>query len=648
MSNPQVSLSTDGIEVRLHVGAGPVFASTHEPTQAYLALVNGAPFETGFLPPHVISIRTMGDHEQYVLCLPPSANTVIWVDAERAPERSYLLAQPYRVIIGDFVDGQFLGARLFYSPHQVTHFDAPLYHANVPNLNCRGYSGTSVGWLCLYPNEDTTVFSVAQRIAYLGLKTSGNEAFNDENMSETDGPRFYADYDAPSYVWDPEQWERKTIAEGVDWITNPDLWLPVLVTNADDQDEHDPEGVPLTLAMAMTGHYKAYYPGRHLKADRLTPLNLFARTRTIDLAQIVTERAAAVRTTPALTTTTIAPVAEASAPVDFLHPTPTAADITAATTHAHAALEASAAALSSSVSCTACSVAVHEDDIYPSPYDDQVYCETCWYQYFSYCSSCENPFSTEDLTYYEHLDECWCDSCYSDHYYRECDDCEEYCLADDQGEYSFQRYDLNGQPLGFWCAGCYNEHIGDANILGTCAHCGATQVPVHDTKCALCIAQANTSYPVCTTCGATDRPVCTIDPIQTVGCVRCTSYTRCARCACHFHESVFMHKVPGLETDIGFCPHCIANVYVCHAPDCGAFGSQMGQAEDSDLTYCNDHLGTCAKCQRQLARPFDGRGWCSYCVNWEAQLTPTTSASPIDAVNQSSVNSYYAEEAGGL
>lgn len=642
MSTPEpiLQLSSAGIEVRMAVGA-TTFASTHATPAAYTALVAGARFETGFLPPHVVSIRTMGDHEQYVLCLPPSANTIIWVDSEGAGERTYLLAQPYRVIIGDFVDGQFLGARMFYSPHQVTSFDAPLYHANVPNLNCQGYNDTSVGWLCLYPDQPTTAMTVAQRIAYLGLKTSGNEAFNDENMSETDGPRFYAELDAPEYLCDPHAWEAKTLAEGVDWTLDPSLWLPVLVAGLDDQDAHDPHGVPLTLAMAMYGHYKAYYPSRHLKADRLTPANTYARTGEIDFAAFVEDRARAVRATPAASQTTHQVVTAAAEASGFTHLSPTPADIVAAATHAHVALEASVAALTPAPTCHSCKETI-VGDVFHSPYTTDVYCESCWYDEFSYCGSCDSAYRNEDLIYYEHLGECWCEGCYADHYSRECDECEESCLPDDQGEYAFQRFDFDGQPLGFWCDSCYTES------LGTCIYCKATQVVVHNDKCAVC-AKLLGAYSPCVICGALERPVYTVDPsVECVGCVACADHTRCARCACNFHESVHMHKIPGLETNIAFCPNCIASVCVCNAPDCGSFGSLLPRAEDSELTYCDDHIGTCAKCQRQLARPFDERGWCMYCVNWEAQTLAPTAVSGTDAASQASVNSYYAEEAGGM
>lgn len=637
--DPTVVLSAAGLEVRMAVGP-TTFASIHSTPAAYRALMAHAPFETGFLPPHVVSIRTMGDHQQYVLCLPPSANTIIWVEREGAPECTYLLAQPYRVIIGDFVDGQFLGARLFYSPHPVTSFDAPLYHANVPNLNCRGYNDTSVGWVCLYPNEDTTAMSVAERIGYLGLKTSGNEAFNDENMSETDGPRFYADYDAPEFVWNPQAWEAKTLAEGVDWTLDPGLWLPVLVTDADDQDAHDSDGVPLTLAMAMTGYYKAYYPHRNPQADRLAPINAFARADAIDFATLAADVARAVRVTPASAQTTVTPP-QPEVTVPFAHPVVTVQASQSALHHAHAAIEANAMALQPTPRCRSCQDTITGEG-WTSPHNDDVYCEACWYDEFSHCGGCDQPFSNDDLVYYEHLGECWCQDCYYEHYSTECQDCDEYCVADDAGNYPFQRFDHDGHALGVWCDNCY-EHA-----LGTCNQCGVTEVVLHANKCALCTAQANTVYPACLACGATERPVYTVDPTHGVGCTACMAYTRCARCACNFHESVPMHKVPGLETDIGFCPNCIASVCVCHAPDCGAFGSHMYRAEDSDLTYCSDHLGTCAKCERVLARPFDARGWCTYCVNWEAQTLVPELATSTDAANHASVNSYYAEEAGEL
>lgn len=227
-----------------------------------------AAFDTGLMPPNVLSIRMLGDRQQFVLQRPPGLNRIIWGSYEGSTSATYYsLAQPWQIIIGEYERNHFVGARLFYSPMAISHPDQPLYHANVPNLNCFGYSyQVAVGWLCLYKRQDTTKMTIAQKIAYLFDKTSGMEAFNDGNMSNTDGPRFYhsfytaagRDLTKYAFLWHPATWQKKSQDEGFAWTLDPDLWIPVLVNDA-GQTKHMPKGKPLTLRMAMNGAVKYYY-----------------------------------------------------------------------------------------------------------------------------------------------------------------------------------------------------------------------------------------------------------------------------------------------------------------------------------------------------------------------------------------------------
>lgn len=230
----------------------------------FLAALGGrALTETGLLPPGLVSVRRAGAYEQLVVVLGPAIERVIWGAYEHDGEaKSYPVAQPYRIYIGEFKEGQFLGGRMFYSPTPITGYASPLYHANVPNLNCKGYRGNGVGWVCLYHRDTTTAMTLAERVAYLGLRMSGNEAYNDANMSETDGARFYQAAGKPRFTWDPAAWEAKTDTDGLHWVTDPELWLPITVGGIDDQDRHRDGGEPLTLGMAMTGT-AAYYYGDH-------------------------------------------------------------------------------------------------------------------------------------------------------------------------------------------------------------------------------------------------------------------------------------------------------------------------------------------------------------------------------------------------
>lgn len=217
--------------------------------------------ETGIIPPFLASYRAAEEHEQFVLFLPPAINPILWAPREHHDTIQYNLAQPWRIVIGDFEAGRFLGARVFYSPYMPFDESAPLYHTNLPNSNVRGYnSGVAVGWVCLYHHGNQSKMSIAQKAAYLGHRVSGNEAVNDANMYTTDGTRWYKEnFPNNPELWDGNAWEKKSLKEGYQWICDEKLLLPVKVTGAESQYAHNPSGVPLTLGMAMRGTYKAYY-----------------------------------------------------------------------------------------------------------------------------------------------------------------------------------------------------------------------------------------------------------------------------------------------------------------------------------------------------------------------------------------------------
>jgi hypothetical protein len=249
------------------------FAGSDQTTkspQFWTALAGALPQSSGILPPGLLSVRQGGEYEQIVIQLPPSVSVTCWGRNEGQSHNVWSLAYPWRIIIGTYHKGLLLGARLFYSHRQVTHLRQPLYHANVPNLNCRGYGqNVAVGWLCLYPREVRPV-DLADRCRYLVDRASGGEPFNDTNMLSTDGPRFYREMYKSRYpsegqrrkfacLWNPKSWALKTEREGVDWTLDPDLWIPVMVADTDNQQAHLARGVPLTLGRAMYGQAKFYY-----------------------------------------------------------------------------------------------------------------------------------------------------------------------------------------------------------------------------------------------------------------------------------------------------------------------------------------------------------------------------------------------------
>ena len=233
--------------------------------------------DTGLLPVDgsgLLSIRSAGNHTQISYQHKPGMYYINWGQHERdANAKKYYIAQPYRIVIADLLNGNILGARTFYSPIPITHPQSPLYHVNLPNINCKGYRDNGVGWICLYHTEDISHYPFNEKLVKILDRCSGTEAYNDNNMSETDGPRFYRENNKPDYLTNPQAWEDYSDQNGYDWTLDPEIWIPVLVQDMDNQDKHYANGQPLTFADALIGNYQAYY------TDTLIPkpINLIAR-----------------------------------------------------------------------------------------------------------------------------------------------------------------------------------------------------------------------------------------------------------------------------------------------------------------------------------------------------------------------------------
>ena len=234
-------------------------------------------FDTGLLPVDgtgMLSIRSAGPHTQIAYQHAPGMYYINWGSYEGDPSAAKIyVAQPYRIVIADIYNNNLLGARTFYSPYPITHPDAQLYHVNLPNINCRGYRGNSVGWICLYHNEDISSYPFNEKVAKIIDRCSGTESYNDQNMSETDGPRFYSSFNKPQHLWDPQFWQKYSEENGFHWTLDPDLWIPILVTDMDNQGSHDPNGEPLTFLSAILGNYQCYY------TDPIIPKPVNALTR---------------------------------------------------------------------------------------------------------------------------------------------------------------------------------------------------------------------------------------------------------------------------------------------------------------------------------------------------------------------------------
>ena len=243
----------------------------------YVNISKYAHIDTGLLPldgTGLLAYRQAGNHAQIVVQHAPGISRILWGSHEGdSSAKTYMLAQPYRIIIGDILNGNFYGARIFYSINPITSPSQQLYHVNLPNINCKGYRGNGVGWVCLYHRDDWTQIPLGEKVSRLIERCSGSEAYNDANMSETDGPRFYSQNGRPSYLSNPLEWEQKTSEEGYMWTLEQDVWIPILVKDRDNQGQHYPNGEPLTLGMALTGDYQAYYTD----SVKTKPVNLIAR-----------------------------------------------------------------------------------------------------------------------------------------------------------------------------------------------------------------------------------------------------------------------------------------------------------------------------------------------------------------------------------
>lgn len=247
-------------------------------TSFYTNFSENAYQDTGLLPVDgsgLLAIRSAGNHTQIAYQHKPGMYYINWGQYERDVHAiKYYVAQPYRIVIADLLNGNIYGARTFYSPIPITYPQAPLYHVNLPNINCKGYRGNGVGWICLYHTEDISKYPFNEKLAKILDRCSGTEAYNDQNMSETDGPRFYRDNNKPSYIHIPAEWESYSEQNGYEWTLDPELWIPVLVQDMDHQDKHYSDGQPLTFADALFGNYQAYYTDTTIPK----PVNMIARS----------------------------------------------------------------------------------------------------------------------------------------------------------------------------------------------------------------------------------------------------------------------------------------------------------------------------------------------------------------------------------
>lgn len=356
-------------------------------TSYYRQISSQALFDTGLLPLNgtgILAIRSAGRHTQIAFQHAPQISYVNWGSHEGdVNAKAYMLAQPYRIWIADLLDGNLYGARMFYSPFPISTPDSVLYHLNLPNTNCKGYKGNGVGWICLYHNEDWSNLSFNVKIQKLIERCSGVEAYNDANMSETDGPRFYKEHNKPEYTWSPQVWQEKSLNEGFEWTLNDELWIPVLVKDIDNQDRHYDDGQPLTFAMALLGTYNSYYyDSNHPKL-----VNAFARQDIeIPISQVfdIFKKSH---------------VNAKSAPEYFDQFNASLLEKTKIATSPSSNKNISLfdeEIDSNSYVCVSCEECYNEDQVEANVYNGEIYCSDCFNESFTYCENTSEFLHNDD------------------------------------------------------------------------------------------------------------------------------------------------------------------------------------------------------------------------------------------------------------
>lgn len=224
------------------------------------------PTDLGLLPPGLRLFTQVGDLTQVVTEYEPAINRLCYAasewDGKAGRFKQHLVAQPWRVVIARYKGTNMIGARMFYRPTKLYAMDNELYHCNLPNVNCMGYHGTAVGWVCFYGDGSTANMDWGQRLDRLHERCSGAEGYN-PNMSDIDGHAFYRRHGAPAWRYQPSRWETETgkkgVALAVEETKEGSPWVPVLVKDTEHQLSHLNGGQPLTLEMALTGHSPMAY-----------------------------------------------------------------------------------------------------------------------------------------------------------------------------------------------------------------------------------------------------------------------------------------------------------------------------------------------------------------------------------------------------
>lgn len=530
-----IRIDKDGVKLHQEVAGTAQEPKEVSLEQFFQEFSNYASIDTGILPldgSGTLAIRSALGFTQTAYQHAPGIYPVNWGQYEGDDmAQTYWLAQPWRIVISDYKDNKLLGSKTFYSMSPILHGNEQLYHVNVPNTNCLGYGdGNGLGWLCLYHNTKDYTHSFRGKFDNAIERSSGVETYNDSNMSETDGTRFYlheyqrnhpTNYNDYAYLWDPDSWAKKSETEGFEWTLDPRLWIPVLCDDLDKQANHVPDGVPLTFNRTLYGHYAAYYydiineryeskTGLGRSHPIKKPFNIISRKNTpLDEATVFTHLKASVM---AKGNTLFGNFDQ----FDFTNgdPFPDPSDAL--------------------IKCNDCKGEFEFSDMSADNSLKIKVCKDCYDKEYSSCVHCELTFAKTDLESFGHLSDL-CYRCLP--LYDNCNSCEAVFETSNMHKLKGEWECYACTPV-YTCKSCDIDHLSSDEVFDTeihpfCIECGVPGV------CSLCakvndltqmtILQKGTDYLIssfsdadeynmCEPCNATVK-ICSCKSLHPVGVV---------------------------------------------------------------------------------------------------------------------------------
>ena len=133
--------------------------------------------------------------------------------------------------------------------------------------------------------------------------------------------------------------------------------------------------------------------------------------------------------------------------------------------HSQGVLDSQNGELETRTPCQNCNQSVDEDNSYSND-DGETFCESCYYEIYSYCEKCDHTVCRDDIRCIDG-DTSWCDSC-ANHYANKCENCGDYftdTVTIDDNEYCPNC--AESYPI---CEDC-SEHTLKTNDCGCCEDC---------------------------------------------------------------------------------------------------------------------------------------------------------------------------------